>query len=831
MSAIDLRRAAFATLLACYHNDFANCTDEHKHSLAYVHKVLKEAGAPVGALSLDPRLTSTDAGAIAVGIAKRVTTNEKASKSFIDVEIGEGMFLVSFDKEIKTEAAIGVVSPMGKIAQLCKPGDKIGEGLESDMTILAIEPAQQVAEGFVQEAKASLVEHGDFYHDPEVKSPEFHSNRVNHLKDLMASAPAEDKVKLKQYLDLENDRLARAKVKMAASSNTAHHDTDESVSEDASAQAPGAITRRALHVRSNHPNKAVAGRAVVAQRAGTSPGSVVVSPIGRNGTPEGEHEVHREDIVRLGEAIDPMSAIADIHPVTAMTYGFLQGMHGSKVEAERAAAEAALSTFSSGAPDWQSKFLGAAAVAIKAHHDATPHGVKMLNAISSVPTGASAPHYYDVVRNRFGGMKMPESVAGVEEADGDRAARLKRDLEATKARTTAILAGHAARMAAITGKKPATEGVIDALHTHVSELWTKHSEGEGADDKHPGSDWDKWHAFMADARKELGDEHKVGLDHVERESEVGGGPESAGEMTAMLLNHGAMREDKFKVGDRVHVGRASARATVTDVGDRAGSVIAAQDGSSKELAFHPDAVVKAADAKPTVVVKLPTFGGKLHPEVTDRLRSLPGFVHGNRHAIAPVASKEDAEAIVALAKSHGHEAHVNHQTESVAPHIGEATIIPAADVQVVFEAAYGAGAWGSLKEATRTQDALAYMMKAFALPVAGKVETGNADFDAVFRAAVGAAKGAPASLTEAAIEDLAFALHEKFGAVLPLIQATINENAVGEPGETDPARADVLRTVAGHLLLAEGAVKPEATQSLERLVAYIKRVTVDSTTA
>ncbi len=161
MSAIAHRRAAFAAVLANYHNSFANATEGHQHSAEFISRLVR-AGAGsdiVEAAKSDPRLTSTDTGAIAIGLAKQVMTNERASKSFLDVEIAEGAFLVTFDADVKPELAAGLISSTGPVAQFCKPGDQLAEGLVADVLILAVEPTQEVAEGYLAEAMAdSLME-------------------------------------------------------------------------------------------------------------------------------------------------------------------------------------------------------------------------------------------------------------------------------------------------------------------------------------------------------------------------------------------------------------------------------------------------------------------------------------------------------------------------------------------------------------------------------------------------------------------------------------------------------------------------------------------------
>lgn len=159
MSAIAQRRSVFSAVLAAYHNDFANLAEGQRHSTQFIQNALKlDEAAAKAALQADPRLTSTDDGAVAIGIAKMVSAHEKCSRSFIDVEIGESAYLVSFDRDVQPQQAISIVSPMGTVAQLCKPGDKLGEDIVSDILILACEPMAPVVEAMIEDAKAVIEE-------------------------------------------------------------------------------------------------------------------------------------------------------------------------------------------------------------------------------------------------------------------------------------------------------------------------------------------------------------------------------------------------------------------------------------------------------------------------------------------------------------------------------------------------------------------------------------------------------------------------------------------------------------------------------------------------
>jgi hypothetical protein len=621
MSALDLRRAAFATLLACYHNSFANSTTEHRHSEEFIKKCLAEAGpdAARGAFGIDPRMTSTDPGAIAVGIARRVMTNEKASKSFIDVELGEGCFIATFDKDIKPEAAITVMNPVGKVAQLCKPGDKIGEGLEADVTILFIEPQMEVAEAILAEAKGTKLDEGS-----EVKEPAFHTARIEHLKDLIASAPAEDKVKLQQYLGLEQDRLARA------------------------------------------------------QRMG-------------KGNPAYNLAQARFSGMRMPEGITD----AEI-PDVLEAIGFDGGFRDSPIPA----------------------YDGKKSVKI------TSFGRRLNGADGE--QGSITGEYDHAALSQF--------------------------VATAKAKARGDYPTNLLRLA------------IDGGATHFVGI----RESEEIDE----------------AKNRWGHSIKKGM--------------------AVTVHHprGGLYDDEIESFEHMP---GYGRRVILKSGRSAGI---------------DDVAPKAADAKNEGAGEHPAFAHG------DRVISPTGhaaIVHGDHGADKHTFSAhwEGREKKLHFLKSGWK--HTGEKGKPVAEPSEESTKLPVEDIKTVFEAVYGAAAYAALAESTRSQAALDYMMKAFTLPVAGKVVTGHASFDSVFRAAVDASKGHPADVNEAAIEELAFALYESFPDLSTVARATLDESV---QATSDAARtAELARRLAGHLLLGEGVVKPEALSAFERVFALAKKIT------
>lgn len=631
MSALDLRRAAFATLLACYHNSFANSTTEHRHSEEFIRKCLAEAGpdAARGAFGVDPRMTSTDGGAIAVGIAKRVMTNEKASKSFIDVELGEGVFIATFDKDIKPEAAITVVNPIGKVAQLCKPGDKIGEGLEADITILAIEPQMEIAEAILAEARGAKLDENS-----EVKSPEFHTARIDHLKDLIASAPAEDKVKLKQYLGLEQQRLARAQ--QMGKGNPAYN----------LAQARFSGMRM----------------------------------------PEG---IADEEVADVLEAV-----------------GFDGGFRDGPIPAFDGKKSVKITSFGR-ALNGRDGEQGA----ITGEYD---HAA-LMGYVANAKTKASGDYPTNLLRIAFGKGEGPNGkdthFVGLRESE---------EIDEAKNRW-----GHSIKKGmAVTVQHPRGGRYDDEIESF------EHMPGYGR-------------------RVILKSGRSAGIDDV--------APKAAD-----AKNEGAGQHAAFAHGDRVVSPTGHTALVLGDHGADKPTFSAHWEGRAKKLHFLKDGW-KQTGEKGT-----------------------------------PVADPHE---------------------ESVKPQL------PVDDIKTVFESAYGPSAWAALDESTRAQAALDYMMKAFALPVAGKVETGAAGFDSVFRAAVDAARATPGEVNEAVIEEIAFAIHEQFAdAVGVVYRASLDESLEAVPAD-HAQRAALLRRLAGHLLLAEGVVKPEARDAFERVFALAKKIT------
>jgi len=169
---IEQRRQAFQTLLAHYHNSFENPSKDEavRHSPNYLLNLL-DTGKPdevVEAVRLDPRLTATDEGGVAVQIARRVMTDPELSKNFIDLELAEdGSCVVYFDAKAKEARVSEALKAIGDAGILARPGQKIGEGITSDLFLVAVSPQAAVRESLLKEMRDSLVEEEDEDEDDE----------------------------------------------------------------------------------------------------------------------------------------------------------------------------------------------------------------------------------------------------------------------------------------------------------------------------------------------------------------------------------------------------------------------------------------------------------------------------------------------------------------------------------------------------------------------------------------------------------------------------------------------------------------------------------------
>ena len=162
-TAIEARREAFRTLVENYENDLSSDdAAAAKHSRAFIKRAIAK-GCYEAVTATDPRLTSTSPGAIAIGIAKQIMSNQKAAKAFIDIEIAEGIegfgYLISFDKSAKNgDEVMPLIATQGDAAVICKPGDKIGEGVLSDLLLVAIDPMPTVVEAALKPYEGALAE-------------------------------------------------------------------------------------------------------------------------------------------------------------------------------------------------------------------------------------------------------------------------------------------------------------------------------------------------------------------------------------------------------------------------------------------------------------------------------------------------------------------------------------------------------------------------------------------------------------------------------------------------------------------------------------------------
>ncbi len=153
---LEARRAAFANLIAHYHNSFAGVKNGvYEHSPRFIQNLL-ESGKPgenAATLRLDPRLTATDDGAVAFSMAKAISEDKGLAKHFLDIELTDKAMVIYFEHQADAVKIERVLSEVGKIGWMAKPGDRISDSLVSDLFIVAAEAKSTLKESVVAELK------------------------------------------------------------------------------------------------------------------------------------------------------------------------------------------------------------------------------------------------------------------------------------------------------------------------------------------------------------------------------------------------------------------------------------------------------------------------------------------------------------------------------------------------------------------------------------------------------------------------------------------------------------------------------------------------------
>lgn len=152
------RRDVFANLVSKYHNSFAGVAGGVvEHSPEFISRVIEGAGdnptLAAATLRLDPRLTSTDHGAVAYAVAKAVTENKQLAPAFIDMELVEKTLMVYFDAQAPADKAEKCLAEVGRVGVVARPGDRISDSVVSDVFIMAVAPAEKMVESVVTEMK------------------------------------------------------------------------------------------------------------------------------------------------------------------------------------------------------------------------------------------------------------------------------------------------------------------------------------------------------------------------------------------------------------------------------------------------------------------------------------------------------------------------------------------------------------------------------------------------------------------------------------------------------------------------------------------------------
>ncbi len=155
----ESRRLRFAKFIECYHNSFTGPVGGvFSHSPGFVERVVEgaEPAQAADTLRLDPRLTSTDQGAVAFAVAKAVSEDAILAPSFIDIELAEDTLVVSFTEHADVEKAKGKLGEVGRVGVLASPGDRISDSVVSDMYMLVVEAKAEMAESVVTEMKKKM---------------------------------------------------------------------------------------------------------------------------------------------------------------------------------------------------------------------------------------------------------------------------------------------------------------------------------------------------------------------------------------------------------------------------------------------------------------------------------------------------------------------------------------------------------------------------------------------------------------------------------------------------------------------------------------------------
>ncbi len=803
MFALAARKSAFATLVANYHNSFENVAEGTiSHSPKFIKQVISclEAVDAKAALATDPRLTSTNSGAIAVGIARRVMTNEKASRAFVDIEIGESAFITTFDKDITPAQAISVLGPVGTVAQLCKFGDKIGEGMVSDILILAVEPQQAVAESILAEEKNLLTESEIGVHViPDDLSDEeaydhtqttpgvrgkvlVHKGRVGFMH---RAWPVQVVGKHGAWETLNPDAKDKDDELDAGIAAAKAHAAKLGIKESAS----GVVSVKDFKVamRAHNAGKEVSHND--AYNAQNGLGTVAARGIVRrvasaaHGDPKGKVTLaHAKSWAH--RTLPPGAGYADqdAKPEYAEVIAHLKGLSEDAVK-ESAIDEAKKYSSWGGRPVVSAQKAKSILATHLPGHDLPRVGYekKLFDHEGSAVYLSNNAGEYSI--SDHGSVKNPirpgvAAKLGVHESTVDEAAG---DVLYTASNGYKVHHRKYATMDAIDFIPPTNDPHYRPHYTgtlHKGQVYTN----QGAEHHRAGMEA-AWAEYMDPKRAPV--------------KEVWAKESYTKEKHAEWLKANTHAVVSYSEGRPFAVTEnmphAEAKKYHADASARGGDHEIVDGAKAAQIRHHMDTgeSERYVDKKPPAGASVKeAHVGTIDKEVWAKAEAAAEKSYGDLRKSNPDKFYGTTMKVYK---------NMNGIKESAKP---------------LFVHAFGEAAWNAIDEATRSQTVLKHMLSAFAQPtIAGpRTATGNKSFDEVFQGIM-AARKAKTCLHEAAVEDAAFALFEHFGKdVRAVIESTIVTGKLDESClATNEATADTLKLVASHLLMVEGFV-PEALQ-------------------
>jgi hypothetical protein len=152
------RKLTFLKMIECYSNSFEGEKNGiYSHDRRYLKKLLEAQGdakdVSSAAMRLDPRLTSTETGAVVYSLARVISEDKELAPNFIDIELADKTLVLYFDHKTKAEVINRVVGESGTIGFLARPTDRLSDTIISDMYVVALDPKSAVQESIVKDMK------------------------------------------------------------------------------------------------------------------------------------------------------------------------------------------------------------------------------------------------------------------------------------------------------------------------------------------------------------------------------------------------------------------------------------------------------------------------------------------------------------------------------------------------------------------------------------------------------------------------------------------------------------------------------------------------------